>query len=139
VRLAVSPGHLRPSRGVSVCDHRRLPETSQVGSGGFLHYPNLPEPMGSATAHGWFAPTEPATLGWHEGHRRRAGQKLTVASRFGPFTLWARTTCPPVGQASMRLQLVIDPTPWGHPVGAPRAEGDLSPRRCPGCLHSIKE
>jgi hypothetical protein len=32
----------------------------------------------------------------------------TVVSRFGPFTLRARTTFAPVGPASTRLQLIID-------------------------------
>jgi hypothetical protein len=32
----------------------------------------------------------------------------TVVSRFGPFTLQARTTFAPVAPASTRLQLVID-------------------------------
>jgi hypothetical protein len=38
---------------------------------------------------------------------------VTVVSRFGPFTLQARTTFAPVAPASTSLQLVIDTHPRG--------------------------
>jgi len=73
-----------------------------------------PGPMGVGTT---------ARLVRTDQGRRIEGTNSTVVSRFGPFTLQARTTFTPVAPASTQLQLVIDTHARGVIVEADLPDG----------------
>jgi Polyketide cyclase / dehydrase and lipid transport len=99
-----------------------------------------PEPMGVGTTARLFRTDRGRQIqGSMEVTEYEPVSSSTVVSRFGPFTLQARTTFAPVAPASTRLQLVIDTHARGV-IGLllPLMKGTLR-KTIVRSLHLIKE
>jgi hypothetical protein len=80
-----------------------------VGPGRHFHYPDLPGADGVGTTARLVRTDRGRQLeGSMEVTEYQPVSSSTVVSRFGPFTLQARTTFVPAAPASTRLQLLID-------------------------------